>query len=64
MVFLVTSTATIQIKLGTTMQHLLVHAFKNNKRDGGRLQSPPDQEARAGSSPAPALAEASFVLVG
>lgn len=46
------------------MQHLVVHAFKDNKQDWGRVQSPPDQEAHTDSSAAPELAEASFVLLG
>lgn len=64
MVFLVNLNATIEIKLGTAMQHLLVCAFKDNKQDWGRVQIPPDQEPNADTSAAPALAEASFVLLG
>lgn len=64
MVVLVTLTATIQIKLGTTMQRLLIHAFKDNKQNWCRVQSPPDQRAHTDSSTAPELAEVSFVWLG
>lgn len=63
MVFLVNLNATIEIKLGTAMQHLLVRAFKDNKQDWGRAQIPPDHEPNTDTSAALA-AEASFVLLG